>query len=78
MAGLNLGVGAQVRGTSVGGNSWGASPPPTTATAAAFGPSATPAASSASLTPSSPGGLAFWVGVAGLVFLGAVYYSLPG
>jgi hypothetical protein len=78
MPGLNLGVGAQVRGTAIGSNAYGASPPPTTATAAAFGPAATPAASSANLTPTTPGGLAFWVGVAGVAFLAAVYYSLPG
>lgn len=76
MPGLNLGVGAQVRGTTV--NPGGSQPNPTTATAAAFGPAATPATSTAALTPSSPGGLAFWVGVAGLVFLVGVYYSLPG
>lgn len=78
MPGLNLGVGAQVRGTAVGANSYGSSPPPTTATAAAFGPAATPAGQGANLTPMTPGGLAFWTGVAGLVFLVGVYYSLPG
>lgn len=73
MPGLQLGIGAQARTTALGGT-----PPPTTATQAAFGPAATPAVGSSALAPNDVGGLAFWVGVGGVVFLLAVYYSLPG
>lgn len=76
MPGLNLGVGANVRTTYV--NPGGSTPKPTTATEAAFGPAAAPSPGVSSLTPTTPGGLAFWAGVGGALFLVAIYYSLPG
>lgn len=77
MPGLSLGAGAQVRtGGNYGFSSQ--SPQPTTATAAAFGPSSAPAPMSSNLSPANAGGLAFWVGVAGVALLVGIYYSLPG
>lgn len=76
MPGLSLGVGAQVRGggytTSAGG-----APPATTAQGAAYGTAAAPAASTASLTPTQPAGLAFWISVGAMVWLFGIWYSLP-
>lgn len=76
MPGLSLGVGANVRG---GGYTTGAggAPPATTAQGAAFGTASAPAASSASLAPTTPAGVAFWIGIGAVAFLGALYWTLP-
>lgn len=76
MPGLNLGVGANVRGRAqaFGGNS----PPPTTATQAAFGSAVAPSAGVSSFMPNTPGGLSVIIGLAGLALLAFTYWSLPG
>lgn len=78
MPGLNLGAGAQVR---VGmPTAFGSIPSPATATEAAFGPGVTtPGApdAKAALWPNDPFGLAFWTGVAALVGLVFIRYTLP-
>ena len=74
--GLSLGVGASVRGGVQ--SRYGGTQAPTTAGQAAFGPGLDTAASTAALTPSQPGGLAFWLGLAGVALVAWTYYSLPG
>ena len=55
---------------------YGSASAPTTATEAAFGTANAPTGSG--LHPGSPGGLALWAGLGGVVFLLLVYRSLPG
>lgn len=75
-SGLSLGVMGNAR---VGANArYGNTPAPTTAGEAAYGTALNTAPASAALTPAEPGGLAFWLGVAGIALLGGLYWSLPG
>lgn len=76
MSGLNLMGGAQV--TARAQARAGTVAAPATASAAAFGTSLTPAHSATALAPTNPGGLAFWIGIAGVAVLGLLYWSLPG
>lgn len=76
MPGLSLGVGAQVRGAGYTQSAGGA-PAATTAQGAAFGVQNAPATKGAALAPTSPAGLAFWIGIAGGLALLGLYYSLP-
>ncbi len=79
MAGLSLGVGAQVR--SGAPQSFSAAPSGT-AYQQGFGVGSTNGDSStatglAALIPNDPGGVAFWGGIASLVLLIALYHTLP-
>ena len=76
MAGLNLGVGANVGARAQ--SYYGSDSAPTTATQAAFGTANTVSAGPSALTPTHPAGVALWVGLAGVVFLVGLYYTLPG
>lgn len=66
--GLDVASGPQAR--------YGNAANPTTATEAAFGTANAPQGSG--LHPGTPGGLAFWAGIGGVVFLLVLYKSLPG
>lgn len=76
MPGLNLGVGGNVRARAqaYAGNS----PPPTTATQAAYGVAFAPSAGVATLLPNNPAGMAATIGFIGLGLLALLYWSLPG
>lgn len=56
----------------------GSVPQPTTASQAAWGTSLTASVGAAALMPNDAGGLAIWVGLAGVAALALIYYSLPG
>jgi hypothetical protein len=79
MAGLNLQMGGYSGASSSAAPSWGAPQSYDSISAAAFGPGATssPASSASALNPMGPFGLATWVGIAAVVGLVAIRYSLP-
>lgn len=68
--GLDVAAGPQAR--------YGSAANPSSATAAAFGESVAASSPAAGLHPGSPGGLALWAGIGGVVFLVLIYRSLPG
>lgn len=78
MPGLQLGAGAQVR---VGGQpTYGSMPNPQTSAQAGFGYAGSDAGSSEglrALLPNDPAGTMFWVGVASVVTLLFMHWSLP-
>lgn len=76
MAGMQLGVGGDIRAGSQ--SRYGNSPSPTTAQAAAFGTANDVGSSVSALAPNEGTGLAFWVGALGVAGLLFIYYSLPG
>jgi hypothetical protein len=68
--GLDVASGPQPR--------YGNAASPTSVQEAAFGTANSPDSPMMGLHPANPGALAFWIGVAGTVFLVVLYRSLPG
>lgn len=56
----------------------GSAPAPTTASEAAYGTSVAPSAGGATWLSPDAGSIAVWVGLAGVITLAVLYYSLPG
>lgn len=79
MPGLSLGAGAQVRAGSQ--PAYGTVPAPSTSAAAGFGYAANGSTDKgnglSALTPNDAGGVVFWWGLASILGLVALYWSLP-